>query len=364
MKAFEHLRRTRLVFGPGKLHQVGRIARELGFQRTLIVADSGMERAGHIVRVLSALANEGIESTPWSNFDANPDSRMVEHGSDFAAKLAVDSVIGLGGGSSMDCAKAINMVLTNGGPIQQYWGHGKVPKPMLPMIGIPATTGTGSEAQSFALISDADTHVKMAIGDDKACFAVAILDPEVALTQPVQVRALAGYDALSHAVESFVTTKRNAVSQCYSREAWRLMDPVFERFLAVPDDLESVAAMQLGAWFAGCAIEASMLGAAHATANPLTAVYGISHGQAIAVMLPPVVRWNAQPEYGELHADLAGRLAALAESAGLVGRLEQLGVDAGRLEELAAAAALQWTGKFNPRPFDAAAAGELYRCAY
>jgi alcohol dehydrogenase len=364
MTAFDHMERTRLVFGTGRIHKVGGLARELGFRRTLIVADSGMERAGHVMTVLSALAGEGIESTPWSQFDANPDSRMVERGREFAAKLGVDSIIGLGGGSSMDCAKAINFVLTNGGRIQDYWGYGKTTKPMLPMIGIPATTGTGSEAQSHALISDAETHVKMAIGDAGASFAVAILDPSVAATQPLAVRATAGYDAISHAVETLVTTKRNAVSLCYSREAWRLLERSFERLLADGNDLNALADMQMGSWFAGSAIEASMLGATHALANPLTATYGITHGQAIAVMLPHVVRWNEMPEYGDLHADLPGRLRELAEAAGLHGSLRVLGVEDGRLEELSLAAAQQWTGKFNPRPFDAASALELYRCAF
>ena len=364
MTPFEHISRTRLVFGPGTIHKLGRHARELGFRRTLIVADSGMEKAGHVATALSALAGEGIESSPWSNFNANPDSRMVEHGRDFAAKLNVDSIIGLGGGSSMDCAKAINIVLTNGGEIKDYWGHGKVPRPMLPMIGVPGTTGTGSEAQSYALISDAETHVKMAIGDDKAAFAVAILDPEVALTQPASVRATAGYDAISHAVETLVSTKRNAVSMCYSREAWRLMNGSFERLLSAPDDLNAAAEMQLGAWFAGCAIEASMLGATHALANPLTAVYGITHGQAIAVMLPHVVRWNAESVYCELDSDLYTRLKNLASAAGLHGSLSALNVAEDQLAELSLAAAQQWTGRFNPRPFDAVAALELYRCAF
>jgi alcohol dehydrogenase len=364
MTGFEYGQRTRLVFGPGTIHGAGRHARELGFRRTLIVADSGMHKAGHVTTVLHALAGEGIESSPWSNFDANPDSQMVEHGRDFAAKLGVDSIIGLGGGSSMDCAKGINFVLTNGGRIQDYWGYGKAARPLLPMIGIPATTGTGSEAQSHALISDAGTHVKMAIGAETAAFAVAILDPEVAMTQPRAVRAVAGYDAISHAVESFVTTKRNAVSTCYAREAWRLMNGSFEKLMAEADNVEAVAAMQLGAWFAGCAIEASMLGATHALANPLTAEYGITHGQAIATMLPHVVGWNAMPEYQELHCDLGRRLADLASVAGLAAPLRALHVEEARLKELAAAAAQQWTGRYNPRPFDAAAALELYRCAY
>lgn len=364
MNPFEHVSRTRLVFGPGVIHQAGRYARQLGFRRTLIVADGGMERAGHTATVLSALAGEGIESSPWSHFDANPDSLMVEHGRHFASKLEVDSIIGLGGGSSMDCAKAINIVLTNGGAIKDYWGHGKVTNPMLPMIGIPATTGTGSEAQSYALISDAETHVKMAIGDDKAAFAVALLDPEIVLTQPFAVRATAGYDAISHAVETLVTVKRNAVSVCYSREAWRLMNGAFERFLADSTDRGAAADMQLGAWFAGSAIEASMLGATHALANPLTAVYGITHGQAIAVMLPHVVAWNGMPEYADFHPDLPARLRELADAAGLASSLAELGVEQDRLGELSLAAAKQWTGQFNPRPFDAASALELYQCAY
>ncbi|HEU0121982.1 MAG TPA: iron-containing alcohol dehydrogenase [Bryobacteraceae bacterium] len=364
MIPFVHRSRTRLVFGPGTIHSVGQLARELGFRRTLIVADAGMEKAGHIATVLSALAGEGIESTPWSHFGANPDSSMVEQGRDFAASLGIDSIIGLGGGSSMDCAKAINIVLTNGGRIQDYWGHNKVPGPLLPMIGVPATTGTGSEAQSYALISDAATHVKMAIGDDKAAFAVAVLDPQVAHTQPSAVRAAAGYDAISHAVESFVTTKRNAVSVCFAREAWRLMDSAFSRFILQPDDISAIADMQLGAWFAGSAIEASMLGAAHALANPLTASYGIAHGQAIAAMLPHVVQWNAMPEYAELHPDLPARLREFAALADLRASLRDLNVDESSLAPLSLAAAQQWTGKCNPRPFDAEAALELYRCAY
>lgn len=364
MNAFEHAQRTRVVFGSGRIHEVGRFARELGFRRTLLVADSGMEGAGHIASVLFALAAEGIESTPWSNFDANPHSSMVEHGRAFASNLGIDSIIGLGGGSSMDCAKAINIVLTNGGAIQDYWGHGKVGKPVLPMIGIPATTGTGSEAQTYALISDSTTHVKMAIGDDKCAFAIAILDPAVAITQPLSVRATAGYDAISHAVETLVTTRRNAVSLCYSQEAWRLMNGAFTRFLGDPSDMEAVADMQMGAWFAGSAIEASMLGATHALANPLTAVYGITHGQAIAVMLPHVVRWNAHRDYALFHRDLAQRLAELASVAGLPGSLRALNVEQAEFGNMAAAAAAQWTGRFNPRPLDAAAAMELYRCAF
>src|SRR5207245_5385765 len=129
------------------------------------------------------------------------DTRMVEAGRALAASAGVDSLVALGGGSSLDCAKGINLVLTNGGSIGDYRGFGKAPRPMLPSIGVPTTAGTGSEAQSYAIISDARTHVKMACGDRKAAFRVAILDPSLHVSQPPMVTAIAGYDAPSHAVE-------------------------------------------------------------------------------------------------------------------------------------------------------------------
>src|SRR5690606_489408 len=145
----------------------------------------------------------------------------------------------------------------------------------------PTTAGTGSEAQSFALISDAQTHVKMACGDPKAACRVALLDPTLTLTQPPQVTALTGIDAIAHALETYVTKRRNSISIAFSREAWRLLQANFIRVLQEPNDLEARGAMQLGACFAGMAIENSMLGATHALANPLTAEYGVPHGQAI-----------------------------------------------------------------------------------
>src|ERR1700704_617106 len=274
---FEFQPRARLIFGEGAISRLGPLARELGFRRTLLVADCGLVEAGHVGHASRLLAEAGIEAIAFHDFAANPDSSVIEVGRAFAETAGVDSIIGLGGGSSMDCAKAINFVLTNGGRMQDYWGYGKASQPMLPMIGIPTTAGTGSEAQSFALISDAATHVKMACGDPKAAFRIAILDPTLTASQPAAVRAAAGYDAISHAVESYVSTARNSASDLFAREAWRLLDSAYERVMNSPADLEALGAMQLGAHYAGIAIEHSMLGAAHACANPLTARYGTTH---------------------------------------------------------------------------------------
>lgn len=382
MDAFDFQLQTRLIFGAGAIERLGELARELGFRRTLLVADRGLVTSGHVDEALAPLRLAGIDVVRFHDFEVNPDTRMLEAGRAFAAPFNVDSIIGLGGGSSLDCAKGINFLLTNGGEMQAYRGYGKASQPMLPMIGIPTTSGTGSEAQTYALISDAQTHDKMACGDPKAAFQAALLDPALTVSQPRSITATSGFDAIAHAVETYVATQRNALSEAFSREAWKLLERNYERVLAKPDDLEARGAMQLGAYYAGAAIENSMLGATHACANPLTARYGTIHGAAIAMLLPSVVRWNgsvASERYAELTKlsstnpdsgshqpaeTLALRLEQLAATGGLQTSLSAAGVTRDELAPLAADAAGQWTGSFNPRSFDMAGALEIYECAY
>ena len=379
MPPFDFQLRTRVVFGDGAFAQLGELARELSFTRTLVVADPGIVAAGMAAQATALLDAAGIATRLFDAFGANPDTEMVEAGRAAAAAFGIDSIVALGGGSSLDCAKGINFLVTNGGTMRDYRGFGKASKPMRPSIGIPTTAGTGSEAQSYALISDSETHAKMACGDAKAAFRVAILDPQLTRTQPRAVAAIAGYDAISHAVESFVTTRRTEVSDLFARDAWRRLERHYERVLAAPDDAKARGAMLLGAHEAGIAIEQSMLGAAHACANPLTARYGTTHGIAIAVMLPHVVRWNAEAvgdRYAELlrasgrdpdgdaGEQLAKRLDGLAAAGALPRSLRELGVEREAFDELAVDAATQWTGTCNPRPFDAAAARTLYEQAY
>jgi len=289
-------------------------------------------------------------------------------------------VIGLGGGSSLDCARGINFLLTNGGEMADYRGYGKARRPLLPAIAVPTTAGTGSEAQSYAVIADAATHMKMACGDASAAVRVALLDPELTLTAPRHVTAMAGFDAIAHAVETTVTTRRTPMSDMFSRQAWRLLASAFERVLLHPADIEARASMLVGSHLAGLAIEQSMLGAAHACANPLTARHNIAHGLALAILLPHVVRWNASvagdgymtllgsPRRRARDEDaaesLARRLEDFATAGGLAMRLRDSGVEESTLPELADLAAEQWTGTFNPRPFDAAGALEIYRAAF
>jgi alcohol dehydrogenase len=381
MNSFDFQPRTRVIFGVGAITGLGEHARELGFRRTLLVADHGLVASGHVDEALTPLRASGIEVSTFHDFDVNPDSRMVAAGSSLAASEKIDSIIGLGGGSSLDCAKGVNFLLTNGGEMRDYHGHGKALQPLLPMIGIPTTAGTGSEAQTYALISDAETQVKMACGNPDAAFRVALLDPALTISQPEAITATSGFDAIAHAVETYVSLNRNPLSEVFSREAWRLLEANYEIVLAEPQNIEARGAMQLGAYFAGVAIENSMLGATHACANPLTARYGTSHGAAIAMLLPSVVRWNASvvaARYSELlqlssvrlncgdvrNAEaLAQRLEKLAAAGGLRSGLNKAGVPATDLPMLAREAAAQWTGSFNPRPFDSKGALEVYKWA-
>jgi alcohol dehydrogenase len=374
---------TRIVFGPGKLAELGQLAAELGAKRALVVSDHGIIEAGHAPRGIALLQEAGLTVALFSGVEENPTTEHVDAGLAVAKEFLPDLIVGLGGGSSMDCAKGINFLYSCGGQMQDYWGEGKATGPMLPMIAVPTTAGTGSETQSYALVADAKTHVKMACGDKRAAFRVAILDPVLTLTQPPRVTALTGVDALAHAIESYVTKRRNTMSLQFSREAWRHLAPNIGRVLAEPSDLEARSEMQLGACLAGLAIENSMLGATHALANPLTAAYGTAHGEAIAIMLPYVIRHNGRQVeswYSELMdcsppaifgatastatETLADFVSQVSRRAGLAATLKECGVSRKELPKLAAAAGQQWTGKFNPVELTTDDYLKLYEAAY
>ena len=431
LASFDFDPRTRVVFGAGTVARLGELTRELGGSRVLVVTDDGIERAGHVAKTVASLREAGLDVIVFKDVHPNPTTDDVDRGLAVAKAERIDFLVAVGGGSSMDCAKGINFLLTNGGQIKDYWGIGKATKPMLPSIAIPTTAGTGSEAQSFALIADATTHMKMACGDKKAACRVAILDPALTLSMPASITAATGIDAISHALESYVTTKRNPISQLFARRAWRLLETGFSDVMREtgvrsqvnggndgrqtspltlalsPEDggegtggvsngsasspsplnpqpstlLAARGAMLLGSHLAGAAIENSMLGATHALANPLTAHYGITHGLAVGLMLPHVVRFNdavVGSLYGKLAEDvglceaddphagdcLAARVTWLVEASGSPICLATCGVDRALLPQLAVEAAKQWTGTFNPREVDEASLLELYEAAF
>ena len=368
--------RTQVVRGEGSIDQLGKLTRGLGVKKALLITDPGIVAAGHVDKALESLAKFKIDVRVFDGAQENPTTANVDLGLALAKEYEPDLLIGLGGGSSMDCAKGINFVYSCGGKMQDYWGVGKATGPMLPMIAIPTTAGTGSEMQSFALISDKDTHIKMACGDKRTAAKVAILDPLLTLTQPHSVTVLTGIDAISHAVETCVTTKRNDVSVEFSCKSWKALALNFSKVLTNPNDIKARTKMQLGAAHAGVAIENSMLGAAHALANPLTSEYDIVHGQAVGLMLPHVVKFNAskcEPDYqmlmneiGETGGsyELAQMLTRFCKEGGLEVRLQDLGIPEEKLSTLADAAAVQWTGTFNPVSVDAPSLLAIYENAF
>jgi len=387
LPAFDFQHRTRLIYGPGTLEsQLVSAVRELSCGTALLVTDAGLRQAGHATRAEKLLRDAGLQCHVYDDVHENPTSDDVDACTSFAKARGVEVLIGLGGGSSMDCAKGANFLLTNGGRIHDYKGVGRARLPMLPMIAVPTTSGTGSEAQSFAVIADAESHLKMACGDVKAACRVAILDPLLTLTMPASVTAATGIDAMTHAIESFVTVRRNAISGMFAGQAWELLSGAFPRVLAAPADVDARGRMQLGAFLSGAAIENSMLGAAHAMANPLTAQFGTTHGHAVGLMMPHVIRCNAELDpIAQLYAQLVKRAGwsdagGVADAAcagerlasGFVGLLQLAGLpttlpeaagevpNAELIWRLATDAAQQWTGMFNPRRLEAADFAALY----
>lgn len=367
METFEGQLEQHIVFSNGALHRLGEFTRALEGQRVLLVTDRGVAGAGILAKAVAALDDEGVDVHVFADVTPNPTTADVDAAVALAKKNApIDMIIGLGGGSAMDCAKGANFLLTNGGKMADYWGTNKATQPMLPSIGIPTTIGTGSEAQSYCLISQADTRVKMACGDKKALFRTVILDPTLTETLPMRVASVTGLDAVSHAVESYVSTRRNPISQMFARTAWDMLHNNFANAVHYKGQRSQ---MLLGAYLAGVAIENAMLGAAHACANPLTERYGVPHGEAVSLMLPPVVEFNKSvvgDMYDELYDPgyLSVRIRALRQLGGLLDTLQDYGVRTSDIPELATAAAGQWTAQFNPRPLEISDFVRLYEEAY
>jgi len=378
---FDYQQRTRIVFGINTVERLGELAAELAARRVLLVTDPGIVSAGHAARVITLLEHHGFKVACFDQVEENPSTKCVERCVEVARLLSIDTIVGLGGGSSMDTAKGCNFILTNGGQMKDYWGIGKAKVSMLPLIAIPTTGGTGSECQSFALITDESTHQKMACGDPKAAARIAILDPALTLSQPPQVTACSGIDAIAHAVETAVTKRRTPLSLIFSREAFRLAIAGLPRVLKSPSDIEARGWMLLSAALGGIAIENSMLGAAHSAANPLTAHFGTPHGKAVGLMLPHIVRFNAvDPDAARTYAELAvtagisspaepasvaaenlaAHLERLLDLAGLPRTLKDCGAHNGDIAKLANEASSQWTAQFNPRAVAIADFEQLY----
>ncbi len=358
MTPFDFRPRTRILFGAGEFARLGEVAREQNATRCLVLAGQASVNVGHAQEAVRSLKARRMEVFAFHDFTANPTVAMVEAARDYAGPQAINLIVGLGDGDVLDFAKAVNVLVSNGGSIRDYRGYGNVAKPLLPMIAVPTVAGSGAEATSNSSIFDSQEGSKVICGDPKIFFRTAVLDANLTLGQPAAFAAANGYDAIGRAVETLFSTRRTPISECFSREAYRLVDSSFGRMLRAPEDLEARSAMLLGAHFAGLAVEYSALGPAHACAQPLIENYKMLPGAALALVLVPALEWM---EHG---ADLVPRLRHLAAAAELPASLRDAAIPEQVLPRLAEEAAQQWTGRFSSRHFDPRAALEIYRAAY
>lgn len=385
MQGFDFAYRPRIVFGPGSSARAGELAMAHNAASVLVVSDPGVAAAGHTDAVASVLRQHRISVHVFTDVPENPTLADVSACAAVTRRHGPDLIIGLGGGSALDVAKASIMICAEGMDIARRPGMTPSTRPHLPMIAIPTTAGTGSECQPHAVISDDETHTKAAFATSQSLPKVAVLDPALTTTQPRKVTADSASDAIVHAVEVWVTKPRNPLSSLFAGEAFSLLTGNLPTVLANPDDLDARGCVQLGATWAGLGIAHSMLGAAHAAGNALTARYRISHGAAVASMLPAVIRFNSQDDVVRAqYAALAVRSGLLANGSdpaererclvsALLDRLSSLwsltgnpaglsgfGVRAEDVGDLAAEAAKQRTGHFNPRTVSAGVFRELY----
>lgn len=368
MNDFDIMMNFRVFFGRGMARKIGEIVKRFKAEKVMVVTDPGILAAGLDSPVLQGLHSAGLETAVFHDVVPDPTTKNVEDGVELAKQFSPDVIIGLGGGSVIDAAKAINIVRTRGGRISEYRGVVNDGTDLPPLIAVPTTAGTGSEVSPFLLISDSITHAKIVVKDIKAAPDIAVLDPSLTVSLPRQVTVLTGVDALVHSVEAFVANGSQPYSQGLAMEAIRLIVQNLPEVAATPKDVFLRGNMLTASNLAGMAMSISYLGLAHSTANPLSRIAGMTHGLAVGMMIPYVVEFNkpaAKMDYlriakevlaaecpaspDEATSKLAVRLRTFMTGLGLPETLEQAGVSRADLSELSREAISQATVKANPR---------------
>ena len=372
---------TRVVFGAGKVDRLGKEARALG-SRALVVTDPFLSTQAHIVgRALDSLRQAGLEVKVFDEVESDPSIEAIDRGVEAARPFAPDVFVGIGGGSSMDAAKAINMLLTCGDRVADHLGANTVRRPLPPLIAVPTTAGTGSETSWAAVISDHQSRVKIPLADDAITPRLAILDPELTRGLPAQLTAATGMDAYAHAIDVLHSVRRQPFNDALAHHVLRTVHHHLARAVAEPDDLIARGQMLAAACSMGFALSTTPYGIIHALGHPLGAHHGVHHGVCVALLSCPGMRWNLDAGR-EIYADaaraagLAGRGQADGEAAealvaateslmaqlGLPRRLSELGVPEASLAAMSQDAARDVGARFNIRPgASAAELEEVYR---
>jgi alcohol dehydrogenase len=252
-----------------------------------------------VSKLENILKENGINYISYLDIEANPSVETVEQGVQLYKDNNLEGIVCLGGGSPMDTAKAISVLVTNGGKIQDYEGAHKVKGPIAPIIAIPTTAGTGSEVTSFAVITDRSKNYKLTVFSYEVIPDVALLDPELITTLPPLVAASTGLDALTHAIEAYISRAASPFSDAMAEKAMELIGRSIRSFVANRADIEAASDMLLGSMFAGIAFSWARLGNVHAMAHPLGGFFNIPHGIANAVLLPVIMEYNALADRGK-----------------------------------------------------------------
>jgi alcohol dehydrogenase class IV len=283
---------TTVHYGAGKVSELGSLLRSFNASKILIVTDRGIVASGILKKCTDALVSEHIRFSVFDGVEPNPTTDSVEKGLTLAKHESIHAIVAIGGGSSIDAAKAINVLLANGGQVADYHGFNQVRKKGLPLIAIPTTAGTGSEMTSVMLISDSKTHQKIVCSDPKIIPDVAILDPTLTLSLPPAVTIESGLDALGSGIEAYVSKAANVYSDVLALRATEIIANNIVKVYEEPFNLDFRSEMLIGANMMGLAVHLSYIGAAHSMANPLTKHFGIRHGIAVGMVLPYVMLFN------------------------------------------------------------------------
>ncbi|MEG3025084.1 MAG: L-threonine dehydrogenase [Aeromonas sp.] len=370
------------LMGAGCLQEAAVDIQGHGYRKALIVTDRVLNQIGVVARVAKLLAEHGIESQVFDETKPNPTMTNVEAGLAMLEAHGCDCVISLGGGSPHDCAKGIALVATNGGSIKDYEGVDRSPKPQLPLIAINTTAGTASEMTRFCIITDEARHVKMAIVDKHVTPLMSVNDPELMLAKPAGLTAATGMDALTHAIEAYVSTAATPVTDASAIMAIGLIAKHLRTAVAQGDDLHAREQMAYAQFLAGMAFNNASLGYVHAMAHQLGGFYDLPHGVCNAVLLPHVQAYNAQVSAARLKDvarhmgvdvsamnDAEGAAAAidaiqqLARDVNIPAGLEQLGVKADDFDVLATNALNDACGFTNPKQASHAEIVAIFRAA-
>lgn len=366
---FEFLLPTRIVFGNDVINRIGDEAKNFG-KRALIVTDKGVLKTGYVEKIQQLLAAAQIEVAVFSDVDPNPRDKSVDKGAKKAKQLKTDMLIGIGGGSAIDTAKAIGVIMQEGGKIQDYEGLNIVKKPITPLIVVPTTAGTGTEVTFWSVITDTKRKFKMSIGSPLMAAKVAFVDPMLTLSLPKDITAYTGIDALVHSIEGYTASLSQPISDSLALSAIELIHDNIRKAYANGKNVTARYNMMLGSMLAGIAFGNSDVASVHCMGEAMGGLYDTPHGLSMAVCLPYCIEYNiiSNPEkfakiaqaLGETTAGLSTLEAAQKCVSAVKKLLEDLNIPSARtiglkkqdLSRLAEAAAANVAVESNPRILD------------